>query len=366
MSPLSTSFLWLLLAFGVGTASVLGVGLGYGYGRLARNWSDERAVRGANVVAIGPSAVVGIAVWIVVDAGATVGDLLRGDGVGTVVLAAVAGGVAAGCVAAGTVAGIARRYDLPGMDDPSCARNHYFRYVSGLFMVTLLFASLLEPAIEAGALAVAGVLLLFFAGFWAGSPFLRELTIGTRPPTGPEQDRLEGILEAVSLEPRRVRVVEAGDRYAGVELLGAPGGRTLFVGEGALSGLEDEALTGVVAARREQAAHCERFVSAIVLVCAAVPLLAGLTGELQLPAGIGATAVLGFVGFAVSRRLRLRADARAAERVGPGTLADAFERAADESGFDLETSPKRTWFGTTPPLAVRIERLRAAVASGDD
>lgn len=358
MSLLITAFLWFVLAVGVALLTAVGFGIGFGYGRLARNWSDERAVRGANVVTIGLAAVVGIAIWIVVDAGASVGATLEGDGIVTGVLAAASGGVAAGIVAAGTIDGITRRYDLPTTDESTPIGRHYFRYVAGLFVVVFLFVSLVGPALEAGALAIAGVLLAFLVGFWATSPFFRTVTMETRSPTDAERERLESVLEAVSLEPRSVRIVEGGEQHVSVELLGAPGSRVLFVGSGTLSALEDETLCGVFAARREQAAHYERVVATVVLVGAAVPLLAGISGTLSLAVGSATTTVLVLVGLAAVRRLRLYTDARAADRVGPTTLADAFERIASEAGYDLEASPDRDWLGTAPPLSVRIDRLR--------
>lgn len=357
MSLLVTASLWILLAVAVGLLALVAAGIGTLYGRFARGQSDETAARGTNVVAIGLAVIGGTAVWIAVDAGTAAGSVLE-SGIVADAVAAVAGGLAAGVVGAGAIAGITRQHpDIPGVDDPSSVGRRYLRYVTTIFTAVFLLVTLAEPAIEAGAIATGGFLLAVLVLFWAAAPVLRAVTMTTRPPTEDERRRLAPLLEDVGLDPSRVRIVEGGDQYVTVELLGPPGGRVLFVGAEALSALVDATLRGVFAARREQAAHVESLLRTLVLLPAVVPILAAATGELEIPIGVGMGVATALVGLALTRRLRYYTDARAAERLEPGDLAEAFEDVADAAGMNLDDAPSRHVLASKPSLAARIERL---------
>lgn len=350
--------LLLFLAIAVSVVAVVTAGIGYLYARLARGRGDERASRGTNVLTLGPAVLVGAVVGIVVrNAGVDGATALEAILVG--LLTAVAGGLAAGVVSAATITGIATaRPTLPGVDDVATVRRRYARYLAGVVFVVLLFVPAIELATRDGPAGTAAIVAVIGGSFWAGGPLLRSLTAATREPTDDERDRLEAVRTATEIEARAVRVIDDSDSRVSVELLGAPGARTLFVSTGALAGLDDETLTAMLIARREQANQYERPASIAVLVATVVPLSAWLGGDLPAAAGLGVTTAVVLGGFALVRRLRYRADDRAADAFGADALANAFERAYEAAGFELKGDGSRRWLSTTPSIAARIERLR--------
>ncbi|ELZ16843.1 peptidase [Haloterrigena salina JCM 13891] len=356
MLPVPADLL-LFLAIGVSVVSVVTAGIGYLYARFTRGRSDERASRGTNVLTLGPAVLVGAVVGIVVrNAGVDGATALEAILVG--LFTAVAGGLAAGAVSAATITGIATaRPTLPGVDDIATVRRRYARYLAGVVFVVLLFVPAIELATRDAA-GTAAIVAVIGGCFWAGGPLLRSLTAATREPTDDERDRLEAVRKATEIEARAVRVIDDSDSRVSVELLGAPGARTLFVSTGALAGLDDETLTAMLIARREQANQYERLASVAVLVATVVPLSAWLGGDLPAAAGLGVTTAVVLGGFALVRRLRYRADDHAADAFGADALANAFERAYETAGFELEGDGSRRWLSTTPSIAARIERLR--------
>lgn len=364
MSLLFAADRWLVLAIAVGVVAVVTAGVGYLYGRFARQRDDERATRGANVLTIGPAVLVGAGIGLAVrNAGPDSASVLEAALVG--IAAAVAGGLAAAAVGGATITGIATaRPDLPGVEDVATVRRQYARYLAGLGAVVLLFLPVIDIATRGGHVGTVAVVAVLGGLFWIGGPVLQSLTAATREPAGAERDRLETLRDAADLEARAVRVTDDSDSRVSVELLGAPGARTLFVSTGALAGLDDETLTAMLIARREQAARHEMPATIALLTASVAPLSAWLGGELAASIGLGAAALIFLVGLAGVRRLRYRADDRAAEAVGADELADAFERACDAAGFDLEDAGGRRWLSTTPSMAARIERLRNGSSAG--
>ncbi|MEY7848319.1 peptidase [Natrarchaeobius sp. A-rgal3] len=368
MSLPLTIALWIVLAVGVGIAAGIAAVVGHLSGRLARGWTDESAARAANVVTLGSAFVAGLVIWLVVGASADVESVISPESaVVAAVVAAVAGGVTAGVVGAAAITGFARpRPDLPGVGEPATVRRQYARYLSVLFLLVLLLVAALEPAIRAGPLAIGGVVAAVGVGLWVLGPFLLVVSSSTRAPTDAERERLKRVLGAAEFHPRSVRILEGGDEYVSVRLLGAPGGRTLFVSSGALEAVDDETVCAMVTTRRAQAAYYHPLAVVAVLVAVTVPAVATVTGDLPVPVGLAISAVFVLGGLWAIRRLRLAADDRAAERVGAEGLATAFERAADAAGFDLEGNPGRNWLSTAPAFSTRIERLRARSEAASD
>ncbi|WP_254768624.1 peptidase [Salinilacihabitans rarus] len=364
----------VLLAFGIGLAALVAVVVGVAVGWITRRVADETAVRGLIALAVGAAALPGVVAWAVVDADrsslASAVDLGFGP-LSTAVAALVAvvvGGVAAGVVGTAAVAGVlAARPDLPGVDDPAAARRRYLRYLTALFAVAFAVVSAAGPLLRTGPLGVGAVLALAAPAFWIGGPFLSVLVAGggTRPPTDAEAARVERLRDACDVDVRGVRVVEGGDRHVALNLLGAPRARVLFVSAAALDALDDGTLTALLVARREQAARYERPAAAAAVLLAAVPLVAGLYDGLPTLVGVGAAAAVVLAGFALTRRLRLRADDRAADRVGAAALATAFERACEVAGFDAGDDSAWNWLSSEPSLARRIERLRRRAARSE-
>ncbi|OVE84256.1 M48 family metalloprotease [Natronolimnobius baerhuensis] len=359
MSLLATAVFWLALVGVLALAAGVSFVVGSLYGLFARHSDDETAARGATLLAVSLAAIVGIASWVFIPAGLEVTTTLEGDGVLESITGALVSGLAAGVVGATTIAGLGRRYpEFPGIESPWRAGRRYGRYLAVILAIVFLFVAFTGPAIRAGTGGIVAILLAFVVALWIASPVVQTLTGSTRAPTDAERERLSPLLERVNLEPRALRILEGGDQYVTVDLVGAPGGRVLFVGEAALTSLEDETLVGMLAATREQAVHYWTVLIGSLFVCATAPLLAGVGGSISLLAGAGTTAVLVIAVFAFARRVRWYTDTRAAERVGATTLADAFERGATAAGVDLGDPDDRNWLSTRPPLAARIARLR--------
>lgn len=365
MSLLDTAFHWSLLVLAVGVAAVVAAGIGSLYGYIARGWNDERAARGTNLLVIGVALSGALPVWALVDAGMRVETPMVPEGVLGGLLASVAGALAAGVVGTATITGIVRvKPDLPGVSDPATVRRHYARYLTSLFAVILSILSVIEPVLETGTLAVGAVLAGLVLTLWVGAPFLATLTATTRRPTPAERDRIDDLLAASGLSVRGVRIIDADDRHVTVEVSGAPGGRFLLVSRAALETFTDDTLTSLLTARREQAAHYETAVGVVALVAPLVLLVGVIDGVLPITVGLVAIGIVGLAGLALTRRLRYYTDARAADRVGADTLADAFERACETAGFDLEDVGGRRLLSTTPSIATRIERLRNTAETG--
>jgi len=186
----------------------------------------------------------------------------------------------------------------------------------------------------------------------------------TRRPTDAERARLAELREWAGLDVERVAVVETdgaaatGTPTIDVGVKGPPGRRVLFVAEDVLAVLDEDVTAALLAA---EAGRLETYYTEFraVAVAVVVAILATVVTTLvPFEAGFSALAAVGFVSFWVGRRVQYAADARAAERVGPEALADAFERVAALQGVTPETGTWRTWFEVQPPLGDRIGALR--------
>lgn len=359
MSLLAAALLWIALAIAVGLGAGVAACVGYLYGRLARGLDDETAVRWTNVVTIGSAALAAIGVWIVVDAGAAIDEpVVPGGPILSGLVAGLAGGLAAGVVGAGAIGGILRaRSDLPNVDDPAATRRQYARYLLVLFAVVLVVVSAIGPALRTGPIAIAGVVTVVYVGFWALGPVLNVLSSSTRRPTDGERTRIAELLETADVDVRGVRIVDDEGRVS-VDLSGVPGGRFLFVSAGALAALGDETLAAMLVAGNERPVRYQPLVVGLPILAAVAIVAAVLLGDLAPVVGVPLAALAPFAGLALSRRLRFRADARAATRVGPRELADAYERAYEAAGIELENVGGRALLASRPPITARIERLR--------
>ena len=87
-------------------------------------------------------------------------------------------------------------------------------------------------------------------------------------------------------------------------------------------------------------------------------LAAIVTATVPFDAGFASLVTVGLAAFWVGRRVQYAADDRAADAVGAGRVADAFERVAAIRGVEPETGDWSTWFEVQPPLGDRIAALR--------
>lgn len=201
--------------------------------------------------------------------------------------------------------------------------------------------------------------------FWVLSPVLGALKLGSRQPTDAERDRLESLFADTGVDVRAVRVRDR-DTPLSVSISGPPGVRTLFLTASAFETFDDETLAAVLVARDEQVGQFEWLARLSVVFAAVVPIVWGVLTEISLVVGLVATLVVLLVGFAGTRRLRYRADAKAAARVGRATLVAAYERTLEGADFDLEEAAGSSILSPTPSIGARLERLRDSIAGEDD
>ncbi|WP_247001432.1 peptidase [Halosolutus gelatinilyticus] len=364
MSPRDAAVYWAQFAIGVGIVAVVAAVVGYLYGRLARGRPGERTARGLNVIAISAAAVAVIGVWLALPSSSAESAVVPDNAVLADLVTAVTGGLAAAIVAATAVAGIVRaRPDLPGVDGGATLPREYARYFGGTFLVVLLLVPGIRLAVQTGPLGIGAFVVGIGIVLWVFAPLLQSLTTGTRPPTDAERDRLERLCDRADADPRTIRMHDGSDIRVAVYFRGAPGRCGLFVTPSALDALDDETLIAMLIARQEQVSSYEQLGRITTFAAAMVPLSAWVLGDLSATIGFAATGAVVLGGFAICRRLRCRADDRAAEAVGGSSLADAFERACEAAGFgreDLITD--RRWLSMTPSIGTRIERLRERAA----
>ncbi|MFC7323134.1 peptidase [Halorubrum rutilum] len=215
------------------------------------------------------------------------------------------------------------------------------------------------------AVAVVAFLVIEVGPLYAADRF-RDL----REPTDAERARLASLRETAGLDVERVAIEtdaestadegEDGSNVGRVEVgvRGPPGRRVLFITEGVLDDLDEDVAIGLLAAEagRVQTYYGEFRAVAVAAVLAV--LAAIVTVAVPFQAGFASLVAVGLAAFWVGRRVQYAADDRAADAVGAGRVADAFERAAAIRGVEPETGDWSTWFEVQPPLGDRIAALR--------
>jgi len=226
------------------------------------------------------------------------------------------------------------------------------------------------------------VAVVTFLAVTVGPLYVADRFRDTRAPTDAERETLSALREEAGLDVDRVAIFETGEAAAGdagdeagtdagdagaaaagtptidVGVKGPPGRRVLFVTDDVLDVLDEDVAVALLAAEagRLETYYNEFRAVAVAVVVAIVAAI--LTTIVPFEPGFTALAVIGFVSFWVGRRVQYAADARAAERVGAESLADAFARVAELQGIIPETGTWRTWFEVQPPLGDRITALR--------
>ncbi|ELY98715.1 peptidase [Natrialba chahannaoensis JCM 10990] len=347
---------WLSLVVTVTLATIVAGGIGVLYGHVASRISGETATRGLNTITVGFASAVAFALWFNINLGHVAVPRLISDGF-AVLLVGLAGGVVGTASAVGT---LRTTPDLFHSADPATVCWRYARSLTILIVLAFGFSALLvRPVLQGGPLTMLALVPLIGLLCWATTPVLISLLNPVRQPTDAERARLTGVLESAALTPRsvRVRVVDSEIQFLTTRLAGPPRYRVLFVSRAALESLDDEALTALVVARREQ----KRCYSTLVVM---VPLLGAVMGFLLAfflgAAAVGVVFALSMVllGWGGTRRLRYFTDRRAADEVGAAVLADAIEYAVRTGGFAHDTDPGREWLSPNPSFGARIERLR--------
>lgn len=213
--------------------------------------------------------------------------------------------------------------------------------------------------------AVLTVLAVEIGPLYAADRF-RDL----REPTDSERGRLDYVRETAGLDVDRIAIERRGPDEAGgergsggvgrieVAVRGPPRRRVLFLSEAVLDDVDDEVAIGLLAA---EAGRVETYYGEFraVAIAAVLGVLAAIvTATVPFEAGFASLVVVGLAAFWVGRRVQYAADDRAANAVGAGRIADAFERVATIRGVEPETGGWSTWFEVQPPLGDRIAALR--------
>jgi len=218
--------------------------------------------------------------------------------------------------------------------------------------------------------SLVGVAAVAFLAVEVGPLYAADRFRDLREPTDEERARLAPLRETAGLDVDRV-AIETGDEGASGEdedgsevgrievgVRGPPGRRVLFVTEGVLDDLDEDVAVGLLAAEagRVETYYGEFRAVAVAAVLAVLAAIVTVTVPFQ--AGFVSLVAVGVAAFWVGRRVQYAADDRAADAVGAGRVADAFERVAAIRGVEPETGDWSTWFEVQPPLGDRIAALR--------
>jgi Zn-dependent protease with chaperone function len=218
-----------------------------------------------------------------------------------------------------------------------------------------------------------GVAVVAFLAVEVGPLYAADRFRTLREPTAEERARLTALRETAGLDVDRVAIevdevetdgadADDGGASAGpieVAVRGPPRRRVLFLTESVLDALDEDVAVGLLAA---EAGRVETYYGEFraVAVAAVLTILAAIvTVAVPFQAGFASLVAVGLAAFWVGRRVQYAADDRAADAVGAGRVADAFERVAAVRGIEPETGDWSTLFEVQPPLGDRIAALRA-------
>lgn len=202
-----------------------------------------------------------------------------------------------------------------------------------------------------------GVGVLAFLAAVGGPLYVMDRFHDPREPTGPERAAVDALRREAGLGVERVAVLEA-ESVVDVSVRGPPRRRVLFVTAPVVDDLEPAVAVGLLAAEAGRVqAHFTTFRAVAVAVVVALFAAIATTAVAFTP-GFSALLAVGVTALWAGRRVQYAADAHAADTVGAGQVADAFERAAERSGVTPATGDYSTWLEIQPPLGDRIAALR--------
>jgi STE24 endopeptidase len=195
-------------------------------------------------------------------------------------------------------------------------------------------------------------------GVYAGAPLLVRLSQPVRTPTPDEQRLLDRLCARAGADAHRLRVLERRDEVAAAALVrGPPGYRYLYVSDYLLDALDEDAAAAILALAVANARHTTYRVGVAGVVGG---LLLGLLTAGRPLAALAVPVGSLPVAYLVGRRLVFRADARAADRLGDETVADALDRQADLHDASLDAGLFARLGSLRPSVGQRIDRLRTA------
>ncbi|OYR39806.1 peptidase [Halorubrum sp. Ib24] len=230
-----------------------------------------------------------------------------------------------------------------------------------------------------------GVAVVGFLAVEVGPLYAADRFRDLREPTDGERKRLASLRETAGLDIERVAIETdggatgdeetadgaatngdgAGIGRVDIAVRGPPGRRVLFLTESVLDGLDEDVAIGLLAA---EAGRVETYYGEFraVSIAAVLGVLAAIvTVAVPFQAGFASLVAVALVAFWVGRRVQYAADDRAADAVGAGRVADAFERVAAVRGVEPARGDWSTWFEVQPPLGDRIAALRERAGSDD-
>jgi len=257
-----------------------------------------------------------------------------------------------------TVRGVRAARDIDLSTGTALAKM--IRYVLGVSVVlAVAIAPLRTVPSDASPLYFAAALAVIGVGFQYASPWLVPLLRSTRAPSGEHADRIETLCSRAGLDVRDVHVVDSDEEEtANAFVRGPPGYRRLFVTSTFLDAFADEHAAALLAIETGRIRHRLLEIRLFTVVVGGLALIASVTGAGPRWPLLGLALGAVVLGFWLSRRRVLAADAFAADRVGAAVLADALDRYAAVHSLD----PSRRRFPN--PLSVnvalgdRIDRVR--------
>ncbi|WP_144798231.1 peptidase [Halorubrum depositum] len=218
-----------------------------------------------------------------------------------------------------------------------------------------------------------GVAVVAFLAVEVGPLYAADRFRDLREPTAEERGRLASLRETAGLDVERVAIETGAEETADeaatdadepgigrveVGVRGPPGRRVLFVTESVLDDLDEDVALGLLAAEAGRVETYYGEFRAVAIAAVLAVLAAIVTAAVPFQAGFASLVAVGVAAFWVGRRVQYAADDRAADAVGAGRVADAFERVAAIRGVEPETGDWSTWFEVQPPLGDRIAALR--------
>ncbi|WP_224270468.1 hypothetical protein [Haloprofundus salinisoli] len=244
-----------------------------------------------------------------------------------------------------------------GFRDAGRRMGRYATFVTVFAVVLFTLLNTLVANSISPLTVVVGIVVSAF-GLWVVSPFLELVSKDMRPPTETERERLESLCIDANLDVDSFRVYDDGDaRVAARYVRGSTFHRRLVVTQTFFDAFDEHQYSFfVLTASRLRVPRLEFLFGYLVglLVFAALALF----DLVSLGVVLVVVLVSAPVALAVARRLLLRADDKAVERVGVAMLVDALEHTVEFHGLDESKGGIRTLFSPQVPVGRRIERLR--------
>jgi len=211
-----------------------------------------------------------------------------------------------------------------------------------------------------------GVAVLSFLAVEIGPLYAADRFRDLREPTDAERGRLEYLRETAGIDVDRIAIERRGENETEekngnegvgrieVAVRGPPRRRVLFLSEAVLDDVDDDVVIGLFAAEAGRVGTYYGEFRAVAIAAVVGVLAAIVTATVSFDAGFASLVAVGLTAFWVGRRVQYVADDRAADAVGAGRVADAFERVAAVRGSNRKPATGRR--GSSAAAARRSDR----------